>query len=112
MNPYLELKTKLPQNDNLVPRKKLFDFIDQSINKDNKLLLVSAPAGYGKTSLVSEWINKYKSNTVWYTLKEEDNDLETFIEGIVFGFKNINQSFFKIHMSFSKFQAKLEIIHY
>ncbi|MGM0445716.1 MAG: LuxR C-terminal-related transcriptional regulator [Bacillota bacterium] len=107
MNPYLELKTKLPKNENLVPRKELFDFIDQSINNDNKVLLVSAPAGYGKTTLVSEWINKYKNSTVWYTLKEDDNDLETFIEGIVFGFKTIDQSFFKNTYELIKIPSKV-----
>ncbi len=107
MNPYLELKTKLPQNDKPVPRKELFEFVEQNINENNKVLLVSAPAGYGKTTLVSEWINKYKDNTVWYTLKEEDNDLETFIEGIVFGFQNISQSFFKNTYELLKIPSKV-----
>ena len=106
LNPYLELKTKLPKNDNLVPRKELFGFIEKNIN-DNKMLLVSAPAGYGKTTLVSDWLAEYRDKTVWYTIKEDDNDIEAFIAGIVFGFQNINESFFENTSELLKIPGKI-----
>jgi len=106
LNPYLELKTKLPKNDNLVPRKELFDYIKKCFNK-NKMLLVSAPAGYGKTTLISDYIINCKTNLMWYSIKEDDNDLETFIEGIVFGFQKNDNLFFKNTYELLKIPSKV-----
>lgn len=38
------------------------------------LVIVSAPAGFGKTSLVSEWVRAERLNTAWVSLDESDND--------------------------------------
>jgi LuxR family maltose regulon positive regulatory protein len=44
---------------------------------DMPLILVSAPAGYGKSTLVSEWISASDSSFAWLSLDEDDNDLYT-----------------------------------
>ena len=106
MNPYLELKTKVPKSDNLVPRKELFDYIEKRLN-DNKILLVSAPAGYGKTTLISDWLYRNSNKVVWYSIKEDDNGLETFIEGIVYGFQKIDNLFFKNTYELLKIPSKV-----
>ena len=52
------LTTKLyipPVRPNLVPRPRLIERLNEGL--DRKLTLISAPAGFGKTTLVSEWIN-------------------------------------------------------
>ncbi len=52
------LRTKLfipPPRPNIVPRPRLIEQLNQMIG--HKLTLISAPAGFGKTTLVSEWIN-------------------------------------------------------
>lgn len=44
-----------------------------------KLTLISAPAGFGKTTLVSEWIAGYRCPVAWLSLDEEDKDLTRFL---------------------------------
>ena len=41
--------------------------------------LVSAPAGYGKSTLVSAWIETWARHAAWFSLDEQDNDLHQFL---------------------------------
>jgi LuxR family maltose regulon positive regulatory protein len=41
--------------------------------------LVSAPAGYGKSALISSWLETYENPGAWLSLSESDGDLRTFI---------------------------------
>ncbi len=51
----LATKLSIPQkHSHLVARPRLFSILDQSLHK--KLTLISAPAGFGKTTLVTEWL--------------------------------------------------------
>ena len=65
----------------LVPRPRLIERLNACINC--KLTLVSAPAGFGKTTLVAEWLqtinNASKSHFAWLSLDEGDNDLSRFL---------------------------------
>ncbi len=57
MQPYPILQTKLhipPIRPELVSRPRLIERLKAGLNR--KLTLISAPAGFGKTTLVSEWI--------------------------------------------------------
>lgn len=40
-----------------------------------RLLLVSAPAGFGKTTFVSDWLETTKRPFAWLTLDRDDNDM-------------------------------------
>ncbi|MEK4117643.1 AAA family ATPase [Paenibacillus sp. FSL W8-0919] len=44
-----------------------------------KLTLISAPAGYGKTTLVSEWLNSCGRAAAWISLEEGDSELTRFL---------------------------------
>jgi len=65
----------------LVPRPRLIERLNGCINC--KLTLVSAPAGFGKTTLVAEWLqtisNDSKSHIAWLSLDEGDNDPARFL---------------------------------
>jgi LuxR family maltose regulon positive regulatory protein len=57
------LRTKLfipPLRPNLVPRPQLIERLNQGLQFGHKLTLVSAPAGFGKTTLVSEWVGNLR----------------------------------------------------
>src|SRR5512145_2018091 len=43
-----------------------------------KLILISAPAGYGKTTSVCEWLGACGQPTAWVSLDKEDNDPARF----------------------------------
>lgn len=74
------LKTKLlipPIHRSLVNRERLIEQLDQGLA--GKLTLVSAPAGYGKTTLLSEWANRCRMPVAWLSLDAGDNDPARFI---------------------------------
>ena len=54
------LKTKLyipPARPGLVSRPRLVERLDEGLRTGRKLTLISAPAGFGKTTLLNEWIH-------------------------------------------------------
>ena len=76
------LHTKLfipPVRLNLVPRPRLIERLNQGLELGHKLSLISAPAGFGKTTLVTEWIAGGERPFAWLSLDEEDADLSRFL---------------------------------
>ena len=67
-----------PPRPNLVPRPRLVERLNAGLKKP--LTLISAPAGFGKTSLMSEWRmgNGSKTSAAWLSLDEGDNDPSSF----------------------------------
>lgn len=57
---------------NLVPRVHLTRRLNEGLHR--KLTLISAPAGFGKTSLLAEWIRGTEQSVAWLSLDEDDND--------------------------------------
>ncbi len=80
------LQTKLyipPLRPNLVRRSRLIDHLNQGLQQGKKLSLISAPAGFGKTTLVSEWVAGNERPAAWLSLDEGDNDLTRFLAYLV-----------------------------
>ena len=78
------LTTKLhipPVPANLIPRARLIEKFKQGLDK--KLTLVSAPAGFGKTTLLSECVEKCHFPVAWYSMDEGDNDPARFINHLI-----------------------------
>lgn len=77
--PLLTTKLYLPSvRTNLVPRPRLTRRLNEGLAR--KLTLISAPAGFGKTTLVSEWLSQDSIRSVaWLALDEADNDLRRFL---------------------------------
>jgi len=83
------LITKLyipPTRSELVQRPELIERLKDGL--DRKLTLISAPAGFGKTTLVSHWVEKLREKdelddqpiqVAWLSLDEDDNDLVRFL---------------------------------
>lgn len=112
------LATKLyipPARPGLVPRPRLTRRLNEGLS--GKLTLIAAPAGYGKTTLISEWLNtgvgsrEYEerekayqsraapptpysllptSSFAWLSLDEGDNDLTRFLTYLVAALQPIN----------------------
>ncbi|HSJ15784.1 MAG TPA: LuxR C-terminal-related transcriptional regulator [Longimicrobiales bacterium] len=61
----------------LVSRPRLFARLDQS---SARLLLISAPAGFGKTSLVVDWLAQRPSPVAWLSIDRHDNDPARFFK--------------------------------
>jgi len=69
------LKTKLyvpPIRPELVSRRRLIERLSAGLGR--KLTLISASAGFGKTTLLSEWVGACGRPVAWVSLDESDND--------------------------------------
>ncbi len=79
-NPTLIIQTKLnrPQvPGDLVPRPRLIERLDQG--RLRPLIVVTAPAGYGKSTLLSSWLETLPDElTAWLSLEAYDDDPATF----------------------------------
>ena len=92
MHAYPLLQTKLyipPIRSELVRRPRLIEHMDAGLRgPGGGLILISAPAGFGKTTLVSEWVHGMEGpgNTpqvAWLSVDEDDNDLARFLFYVV-----------------------------
>jgi len=84
------LATKLyipPPRPKAVKRARLIQRLNDG--HDNKLTLISAPAGFGKTTLVSEWIANCDRNTAWLSLDSGDNDPTRFLAYLVAALQSV-----------------------
>jgi len=97
------LATKLyipPSRPKVVLRPRLIERLNEGLSLGRKLTLISAPAGFGKTTLVSEWIagprdcppQQVCGNSIaWLSLDEADKDPARFISYLVAALQTINQ---------------------
>ena len=86
------LTTKLypPQvRSNIVARPRLDDRLNEGMGL--KLTLVSAPAGFGKTTLLSDWMvhRDGQRPLAWISLEEADNDLSRFLSYLIAALQTI-----------------------
>lgn len=78
------LATKLyvpPPRPKAVLRPRLIERLNDGLPR--KLTLISAPAGFGKTTLLSEWIAGCGQPTAWLSLDEGDRDPARFLTYLV-----------------------------
>ncbi|HRH46868.1 MAG TPA: hypothetical protein PKY82_34800, partial [Pyrinomonadaceae bacterium] len=86
------LMTKLylpPVRQTLVDRPHLVERLNEGLK--GKLTIISAPAGFGKTSLVMEWRQQSKMPLVWFSLDEEDNEPLRFLDYLLTAFQLIDE---------------------
>jgi LuxR family transcriptional regulator, maltose regulon positive regulatory protein len=67
----------------LVSRPHLVERLNQSLQRTRSLTLISAPAGFGKTTLIGQWVINCERPAVWLSLDEGDNDPTCFLTYLV-----------------------------
>jgi len=85
------LQTKLytpPARRETVPRPRLIERLNAGV--DRKLTLVSAAAGFGKTTLVVEWLRGLERLFTWLSLDEGDNDPVRFVSYLVAALRSVD----------------------
>ena len=88
------LLTKLhipPAGNNIVHRSELCEKLNTGLGR--KLILISAPAGFGKTTVVCDWIDLNKIPAAWFSLDNGDNDPAVFLNYIISGIQSIHSAF-------------------
>ncbi len=78
----------LPPRPNVVLRPRLIERLNEGLQRS--LTLISAPAGFGKTTLLSEWIAGCKRSVAWLSLDESDNDPSQFLTYLVSALQTID----------------------
>ena len=79
---FLETKFHIPLwRAGGVMRPRLLDQLQAGLIEQRKLTLVSAPAGYGKTTLITSWLYSFTESTrnVWLSLEKSDNESARFL---------------------------------
>lgn len=84
-----------PARPELISRPHLLQQLKEGLHR--KLTLVSAPAGFGKTTLVSEWVGFFRADNsskvqriAWLSLDENDNELTRFLSYFVHSLKQVD----------------------
>ncbi len=93
--PLIRTKLNIPRiSDDLIERPRLIERLNQGLSR--KVTLISAPAGYGKTTLASQWLtdfrfadsdfgwdpvqeNEIQKRVAWLSLSKSDSDLALFL---------------------------------
>ncbi len=101
MKPSLLLRTKflVPRpRPELLPRPRLLEWLN--FNADKRLTLLSAPAGYGKTTLLADFINASTlpfdaaqgKPFAWYTLDAQDSDPTVFLTYLIEALRSMKRA--------------------
>lgn len=86
----MPLRAKLyvpPLQSTWISRARLLQRIDEGL--DRKFTLISAPAGFGKTTLIVEWIHRNKIPVAWFSVEKDDNDPQHFLTYVIAGLQTL-----------------------
>src|SRR5216683_1629328 len=88
----LETKIYLPKvRRGLVPRPRLGERLNRGA--ELKLTLVSAPAGFGKTTLLAGWLDFFKHSAAWVSLDQTDNHAASFWSYVIAALQTVEPEF-------------------
>ncbi|MCA9908113.1 MAG: LuxR family transcriptional regulator, partial [Anaerolineae bacterium] len=88
----LLLTTKLhqpPPRARQISRAPLIARLNGALETGARLTLISAPAGFGKTTLVSEWAHQLDVPVAWLSLDDADNDPVQFLSYVIAAFQRV-----------------------
>src|ERR671920_361667 len=74
-----------------VPRSRLHERLDEGARRD--LTVVSAPAGFGKTTLLADWSQRSELPVAWVSLDERDDDPARFLLYLIAAIETIHEDF-------------------
>ncbi len=82
---FSETKIRMPRMPiHLVPRQRLIDILDRSAER--RLTLITAPAGFGKSTLLAQWRDSLRGKAVkcaWIGLDEDDGEIHQFLSYVI-----------------------------
>ncbi len=97
------MRTKLyrPRSrSDVIPRTRLIERLNTGLG--GMVTLVCAPAGFGKTTLLTEWLETLDRPTAWLSLDENDNELAVFVHSLTAALQAIFADAFKATASLLK----------
>src|SRR5664279_4635857 len=76
----------------LVKRPRLVQRLNEGLTDGRQLTLVSAPAGFGKTTCISEWVNALDLPVSWLSLDAADDDPGRFFSYLVAALQKVDDT--------------------
>lgn len=93
---YLQTKFHQPAwRESSVSRPRILARLQAALAQPQKLILISAPAGYGKTTLMAEWLADATATavaTTWLSLDDADNDPARFLSYFLATFQRLDEA--------------------
>ena len=83
IHPMALMQTKLyrpRKRSDLISRARLLNRLNVGLS--GNVTLISAPAGFGKTTLIAQWIQSIERPTAWLSLDEHDNEFRAFVQSL------------------------------
>ncbi|WP_301107126.1 LuxR C-terminal-related transcriptional regulator [Sporosarcina sp.] len=107
---WLDSKIAVPKATlQTVDRNRLIDLLHTS--GPRRLTIVRAPAGYGKSTLISQWVTQLHEHIVWLSIDETDNDPIRFWKYVIRAVSEIAVGETKLHMlALFNEQSPLEVL--
>jgi LuxR family maltose regulon positive regulatory protein len=78
-------------------RSRLVKRLDKGLGR--KLTLISAPAGFGKTTLLVDWVHKHKIPAAWFSVDKGDNDPLQFLTYVILGLQTLKEDIGKASLT-------------
>jgi LuxR family transcriptional regulator, maltose regulon positive regulatory protein len=92
-DPLLATKVSLPLlRQPFVPRRELLKRLNAGLDDHHLLTLISAPAGYGKTTTVRLWLGEISRPIAWVRLEKIDNEVPQFLKYLLTALQRIVDS--------------------
>jgi LuxR family transcriptional regulator, maltose regulon positive regulatory protein len=89
-----------------VPRPRLYERLDEGVGHD--LTVVSAPAGFGKTTLLADWSRRSELPVAWVSLDERDDDPVRFFSYLIAAIGTVHEGFGETTRAFLNSLRSLE----
>jgi LuxR family transcriptional regulator, maltose regulon positive regulatory protein len=87
-----------PLRPSLVPRPRLIQVLNEGLQMKKRLTLVPAPAGFGKTTLMVDWLKQIDVPVARLFLDEADNGLPRFLAYLAAAFPQVDEENWRISL--------------
>jgi LuxR family maltose regulon positive regulatory protein len=111
MDPILTTKLHIPPaHPNRISRSHLIQKLDEDLWQIKgerffrRLTLIAAPAGYGKSTLLYEWVHHLEVPVAWISFEESDNDPVRFFQYLIASLQTIQPGIGETYLSMLKSQ--------
>src|SRR6266487_3674345 len=101
LSPLVRTKLYRPRTStDVISRIRLLERLNEGLS--GNITLVCAPAGFGKTTLLTEWLQTIDHSTAWLSLDEKDDELRIFVQSLTAALQTIFPDAFQATVSLLK----------